>query len=356
MIRIIFIIVCPLFIISPVFAAQDEIAAIEKKCIANRLAIKKYHIKVKIEREFFDEADQSNVRCTGLQFYYDDQNRRCDTTYEWYNPKLTSDTGRYVQMVVWNETDKFQYRWFDGIDEEGRKSAFQAYSIDDKVDRESSMMEFSDFRILGFSTSGFLFKVPIDDIVGSPAKKNIGMEDVVLNGLNCKKISTEYIKTGASVCYWIVPEKGYSIVRIEGKTKEGAVEWTELDVEKDAASGLWFPMASRMEQWNNDKLVWSEKLKIDVISLNQKIDLAYFTPQTMNVRVGAAVIMPPISNEKFLFWNGENIVDENGTVYPYIFKGEDGRQKRLIVCSVLSAVIGLILLRQYFREKKRTNN
>jgi hypothetical protein len=321
---------------SAVFA-QESVEIIERKCIESRLAIKTYHIKV--ERDIHDVNDKSRVRNIGFEYYYDTQNKRCDTAFEWTNPKLQSEPGRYTQMEVWNEDEKKRYFWFSGISEDGLPSALQIYSIDDTTDREAAMRNFVDFRIIGFTPQGFTLQVSFDDIVSSPVRRNVTMADVQFKGMDCKKISFVHAVSGSKGCFWIVPDKGYNILRFECEREDISWKgWTELEIKQDASTGIWFPESSRMEQYKNGQLTVKEDLKINVISLNKKIDPAYFTPQKMNVTVGASVFIPPLTDTINLFWDGEKIIDESES--EFLFKIE----KKSLLWNYTLVAAGLLLI------------
>jgi hypothetical protein len=348
-----FIIVCSQSIFGD---QQNEILEMEKKCLSNRLAIKTYHVKVK--QNSFEKGNTSPRKVIALEFYYNKNDKRLDTTYEWYNRKIQPEPGYYTSVYIVSDSDKKYYRWFSDLSEDGLSSALQIYSIEKETDIKQKLSEFRDLLILGFSSSGLALHAPIDDFVCSPERKNLRMTDDILNGIPCKRVSFEYIRTNAKADYWIVPEMGYSIIRLACKTGDGTgEEETNLQLKKDEPSGIWFPASSKWERFENKELTDSEELQIEVVSFNKKLDHFYFTPSTMNVPAGAVVIIPPLSAYQNYFWDGEKVVDESGTE----FVGDLGistnkissRRFYLFLSGCGFIVIGIILLLKSLKNSRK---
>jgi hypothetical protein len=225
------------------------------------------------------------------------------------------------------------------------------------MDAKQKLSEFRDLLILGFSSSGFALHSAIDAFVCSPERKNIRMTDDILNGIPCKKVSFEHIRSNAKADYWIVPEMGYSIIRLACKTGDGTgEEETNLQLKKDEASGIWFPSFSKWERFMNKELTDSEELQIEVVSFNKKLDHSYFTPSTMNIPVGTVAIIDPLSAYQNYFWDGEKVTDESGTELVDSWdmtSNTFSRRFHLFLSACGFIMIGMILLLKYFNRGDR---
>ncbi|MDR0705650.1 MAG: hypothetical protein LBF88_11760 [Planctomycetaceae bacterium] len=136
------------------------------------------------------------------------------------------------------------------------------------------------------------------------------------------------------------------------------MDLTELQVAKDAKSGIWFPVSSHFTRLYQGKLELSEKLKIEIISLNQSLDISYFTPEKMEVPVGTFVTLPPESTMQNYYWDGEKIVGENGSVFDTRKSDKENRSTRLRVLLIAAglAMISIACFRKYLDYKNRFSN
>jgi hypothetical protein len=334
---------------------QNEILEMEKKCLSNRLVIKTYHVKVK--QNSFEKGDTSQQKVIALEFYYGEKDKRLDTTYEWYNLKIQPEPGYYTSVYTVSGSDKKYYHWFSGISEDGLPSTLQIYPIKDEMDAKQKLSNFRDLLILGFSSSGLALHSSIDAFACSPERKNIRMTDDILNGIPCKKISFEHIRSHAKADYWIVPEMGYSVIRLACKTNDGiSEEETNLQLKKEESSGIWFPSFSKWERFVNKELTDSEELQIEVVSFNKKLDHSYFTPSTMNVPAGTVAIISPLSAYQNYFWDGEKVVDESGTELVDSWDMTNNTfslRFRLFILACGFVLIGIALLLKYFSRRNR---
>jgi hypothetical protein len=331
---------------------QNEILEMEKKCLSNRLAIKTYHVKIK--QNSFEKGKTSAQKVIALEFYYDKQDKRLDTTYEWYNCKLQPEPGYYTSVYAVSGSDKKYYHWFSDISEDGLPSALQIYPTENETETKQRLSDFRDLLILGFTSSGLVLHSPIDVMVCSPERKNIRMTDDILNSIPCKRVSFEYTRTNAQADYWMVPKMGYSIIRLACKTVDGLEEETNLQLKKDEPSGIWFPSYSKWERFENKELTDSEELQIEVVSFNKKLDHSYFTPSTMNVPAGAVAIIPSLSAYQNYFWDGEKVVDESGTelIGSWDMTNNVSSQRfHLFIAACGFVLIGIALLLRYISKR-----
>lgn len=181
------------------------------------------------------------------------------------------------------------------------------------------------------------------------------MTDEVLDGIECKKITCTNPENKNSATYWIAPALGSSIIRIDCDDNEGCVDSTVLQVAKDTRSGIWLPTSSKFTRIAQGKLEISEELRIEVLSLNQSLDLSYFTPQKMEVPVGTLTIMMPESTEQNYFWDGEKIVGENGSVFENTGERNHFSNIRLFLIAVGLAMVSVACFWKFMacREKQK---
>ncbi|MDR1384026.1 MAG: hypothetical protein LBJ67_09310 [Planctomycetaceae bacterium] len=315
----------------------------------NRLAIKKYHVK--IIKNTYDLDCSPPDRITEFEFFGDGDNIRQDIARNWQIQKPSSSMIK--DIIAINSKEKKRYNFTVGI-ENGLPGALQIYPFDKKTDERLIHSLFVDFRIIGFLPTGFVILDDINGIVSSNDRIDIKMVDETLGDVECKKISCKNPKSGSIAVYWIAPSLGYSIIRFECEDKEG-LDLTELQVAKDAKSSIWFPVSSHFTRLHQGKLELSEKLKIEIISLNQSLDISYFTPAKMEVPAGTFVMMPPESTMQNYYWDGEKIVGESGSVFDMRKSNKENRFTRLRVLMVAAwlALISIACFRKYINYKKK---
>jgi len=113
------------------------------------------------------------------------------------------------------------------------------------------------------------------------------------------------------VRYWIVPDKGYNVVKMEAEFEGDGIRFcdrSQSDFALDAKSGLWFPQRYRFRRTENGTPTSFEDVEITTVSLNKPIAPRLFTLATMNVPPGTVVQRIPADPRGSVFWDGKDIV------------------------------------------------
>jgi hypothetical protein len=147
---------------------------------------------------------------------------------------------------------------------------------------------------------------------------------------------------------------GYSVVRMEQEFKGGGtnyVDSVDLEIKKHEKSGVWFPVSQHYQRVEDGNRVSREEhLKVTVVSLNEPLDPAVFTPAGMNVRPGSLVMYIPERDTGECVWDGSKIV----CTRPGEYSSGPGMSRRWLVYVNLSALfilLAIFFLRQYYKRR-----
>jgi hypothetical protein len=344
-----------------------EIAEYGNKAVENRLKIKSWHVRV--EREDFNiNRPEKSQKCLAVEFYVDGIKNRTDQTWAY---GVQGEGATYTDYMAEDGINLYTYS--SQVLDDGTPVALTVIPLKTLAEnQENSLYDLgykaarsvADIRVLGFVGTGMNytpgnytgFVQHLED------QSDLQMEDDEINGIPCKKISYTYRDPSRSEVitaykrYWIAPEQGYSILRSEGEPGDKSFfDRTEVTVEKHQKTGLWVPVKSVFErtgiQDGKRFVKWSERLKLEYLSLNENIPEKMFTPETMNIPVGRAVHITPPPGEP-MFWDGKKVVGESGaTLEPVV--STHGNPVRYFLIALGLGLICIACLKKYFELSKK---
>ena len=168
-------------------------------------------------------------------------------------------------------------------------------------------------------------------------------------GFDCWRVSYTTPK-GGTVAYWVDPERGYNVLRIEGAFTSFAgkpiVDRVDCDLQK--VEGLWFPRSCRYRRTEEGgKVTSQEDLEVEVVSLNEPIDPEVFSLQGIDIIPEDATVVwvsdrePPVEKPGIgsLKWDGEKLFWSDAL--PGSAAEEAGGNTLLLVLSVVFAGVAV---------------
>jgi len=334
-------------------AAADPIADVENRAIGNRLAIKQWHI-----RFTYTSLKSGGFHKPPLAFesWVDGDRLRQDTTWAYEEKVPGVDDVGYTEIMAWS--DRVVYRYGTRRYADGAKDAMTV------TDRELAVKEYGgnsplfDVRKIGMLPDG-LAVGEIGEFLGSPKRTNLKMADESLSGVACKKITFSGFEDRGDVSYWIAPDKGCSVVRMEGDWGKGTPgnyrSITDLVVEPYKNTGIWFPAEAEYQRIKGGQVTIHERLKVEALSFNEPLDETIFTPIAMNVPAGTAVYKHPGSDMASFLWDGKEVRQER---YADVLEkqvgdvGESPRRRSLLLSAVGLAVLSGLFLWGYFALRR----
>jgi hypothetical protein len=353
----------------------SDITRVENQAIANanREKIKDWHIRVSLSDEQIDPSsehvqyilgEEHEGQLIGIEFYKDGNLYREDKSYIYKEKRIVSTTilgekwvYRFGRDFVRKENTNIKIPLLDMITKEKQENMIMVAN----EKKENKMLGFfCDIRAFGFVPINLRALVKMTDLtqyVGNPKRKDLFMEDDIVRGEPCYKISFSKIKhpDKNNIAIWISPSHGYNPLRFEfffpdiPGTKKSIID---LEVNKDKKSGIWFPATQRTTILQNEKLLYQCNTKIEVISLNKKLDPNLFNEKGLNLPIGTIVMMNPEPAPDTYTWDGEKIVGLRGaTLEPDIPTRSNAFPYFLIAAGL--ALISIACLFKYFELRKK---
>lgn len=272
----------------------NDVNTIEKKVIESRLAIKNWHVifvdqkEPVIVRPFIE-----NVVETGFpiqrEFWYDNGQTREDFTFLKKGCSIDDKDNTFKRIIIWSNTHRFSY--YQGLDTSEEQWSVSVRSRDSALQHEGSKIPVTDIRLLGMAPfATFFVGYEITDVIGNSNRTEISMVDDLLDGIQCKVISFRD-KRLIPVKVWIVPEQGYSIIRIDKDSPERNFHTRMLvNLTKHTPSNIWFPNECICTETNNDaEITHKMTTQVKVVSFNTPISDDIFSPKTMDIPTGTIV-------------------------------------------------------------------
>ncbi|MEX2121709.1 MAG: hypothetical protein WD847_19140 [Pirellulales bacterium] len=293
--------------------ADDEIAAVEEKVIANRLAIKRWHVRV----SFRYPIGGSGQEVLMFTSYLDGDRQRADlrslyAAHERF-PGLTSD--HYDGYLIWGDNEEIMYGTKQSANGAKRALEFVLPASDPTQTRDDKIRA-ADIRWIAWHPEGSQMSIPMTDVLRNPRFVDRQMEDDVLRAVRCKKISFRldraYDSTDNKHTIWVAPTMGYSILEYRLDYLDGAVPVrvrTETEVREWQDSGIWFPFASVYEKTVDGKVQTRQEETIEVFSINEALKPELFKASSLNVPIGTAVYIQPNPTRANRIWDGEKAVE-----------------------------------------------
>ncbi|NQT14623.1 MAG: hypothetical protein HQ582_17835 [Planctomycetes bacterium] len=333
----------------------DEIAAIERRVIANRLAMHQWRIRVSFTRESKGTRREPDAPVgTGYTFYLDGKRSRVDWTFRYIKKPPGIDEGSYTSTAIWSDDQHIDYS--TQCFEDGAKSALEVADREWSLKNEANgEIRLPPLRALGMLPFGLLINGTMTDCIGNPNRTELRMSDDIVDGIKCKKIS--FVSEGGLPSrVWVAPDMGPSVVRMEQEWKAKSHNYfyrTDVVVEEYRNTGIWFPVSAewRQSQDGNDSTM-REAVQVEILSLNEPLDPKFFTIADLNVPAGSFVNKRPSTANHI--WDAEQVVNENSAELldqRGDENGTSGRRIALLGTALLLAVLcGVFLWRHFVRE------
>ena len=336
-----------------------EIAVVEERVIANRLAMHQWHMRVTFAVEDEDSRREPDAPvAAGYTSYVDGDRIRIDSTFRYAKKMPGVDEDSFTITTIWGNDEHIMYstRRF----EDGAKAALEVADRDWSLNEEhNGEIRIPPVRKMGMLPGGLLVDQPLTKCIGNPNRTELRMSDDVLNDIECKKLS--FVSDGGlPTRVWVAPAMGYSVVRMEHDWKSKSHDYldrTDVVVEEYQDTGIWFPVSAGWQRIQDSKVTtMRETVEVEILSLNEPLDPKFFSIADLNVPVGTFVNRRPYSGS--FVWDGEQVVDEKSAellderVDERVDEsGASGRRLALLATALLLAVLcGVFLWRHFGRE------
>jgi hypothetical protein len=337
----------------------EDIEKVEKQTLNNRRSIKSWYVRTYttyiLHKETGDVLDNKGSilpngdtqRILYTDYYYDGQHTREDRFFEYGTPAKQG-------VDFFSYDDQYCYLYTSGLDEEKRKFAIQADTIEEALKKRGGIIPFFDIRVFGVFPAGLILRsFELTSHIGNPDRTNLQMTDDVIDGIACKRISFRNQRQH-SCLVWIAPKLGYNPIRFDSWNDErGFRNTVNLKIEKHKESGIWFPVSSIRDELYQGKPYTHSEDKVEIITFNKPIPIETFGPKGMNTPVGTRVYVFPSPNlaDNF-FWDGEKIAGEFGTVLEPIETPPNNASRYFFIACGL-ALISVACLLKYFELGRR---
>jgi hypothetical protein len=191
--------------------------------------------------------------------------------------------------------------------------------------------------------------VPSDSFIGSPLRRNVVIEHDQWDGTKGAWKVTCNIRDDAAT-YWVVPEWGHSIVRIDTsrESEQGTISVTLHCTPAEVAKGIWFPGSVTFE-YRSGTRVFTDTSEIKLTDVNKSFPQEVFGPAAMNVPVGTPVVkVPRPKSQRHLKWTGRDIVPMSAAEVARLrgssVQSSGGVNITYICVSIVLAGIGMFFL------------
>lgn len=176
-----------------------------------------------------------------------------------------------------------------------------------------------------------------------------------LGQTDCLVLSTQqkiHPKNESTYKVWISLEQGPSVLQIQEQF--GKKTYTRKNqIEKHLPSGIWFPISSEYTYSVNGNLVETEKVVLDIHSLNQRIDPSLFTIAGIGLPEGTKILHDPKSNGHTLVVDRDRNITKMAPI-PLDFKPAMPEPKEpskwwgrlAVVLAISTLILGFLYLRQ----------
>jgi hypothetical protein len=339
----------------------SDITRVENQAIANREKIKDWHLRVSLSDEqmvpssdyVLDEEEEGQL--LGIEFYKDGDQYREDKSYLFKGKKI-------IRSMVLGE--KWYYRF--GSDLVRKKDTNIDIPLLNMTAREKQVQTniirtFHDIRTFGFNPTNLRFSPKeLTKFIGNSSRKDLVMEDDIVKGEPCYKISFSLIdhpEKNNNIVIWLSPNCGYNPLKFEFFFPDiPGTQKTIFDIEvnKDKDSGIWFPATQKTTVFRNEKIFYQYNEKIEVISLNKKLDPNLFNEKGLNLPIGTLAMMDPEPAHDTFTWDGEQIVGLSGlTLEPFVIPPRSNTFRYFLIAVSLALIsVGCLLRYLELRKKK----
>lgn len=326
----------------------EAIREADELALGGRRALRSYEVVIRTSRQAANEPPQTDDSTVERHYLVDGRK-----TLVW---RRHHSPGRKAATFVSCKNCVADGYYMDFVDFEGQKTAAAFSPMRDFAPANVAWRRISDPLLIGFVRQDYHLspQAPLDSMVGRAGRDGLTGRREKLGSLNTIRVEYRAGERG-KVAYWLAPSHGHSVVRVESSTEDFRVI-TTLTPRRFPDSGLWFPEAFEISDYQSGKLTETRRSTVEVLSLNQPIPASRFEVPAMRLPAGTVVAeIPP--GRKTMVWDGESLVDydyfnasPNGQLEP----GWGRRRWAGRAAIALAAVAGILFL-QYLLVRHRRN-
>lgn len=224
-----------------------------------------------------------------------------------------------------------------------------------------------DFRLLGICPDSFslLYRSKIEDLLGAPDRLEPVVTEVDYQGM--RAVLSQYKRAnGQTRSFWILPDSGYCVARVEYNTPVGeGTRTVTLESElKKYPSDVWFPSKVERKVTKNGVLIGHEVVTITNAEFNHEIPARIFTLEGFEPPEGTIF-------QDFTTANAGHIVFKAGDSKPFVptappppkarpetadmRRGRSARKWFVIVNAIFALGCFVVLLYRKYRQRNSGN-
>jgi hypothetical protein len=157
--------------------------------------------------------------------------------------------------------------------------------------------------------------------------------------------------------YWVVPERGFSVVKLEETRPDGSLESRlECEIELHQKSGEWFPKSAKFERLPSPRggTRYGEELAVTVVQLNEPVADEVFTLKGMDIPKGQHVSSEGNDTVGGLIWNGKEVVAAEARLElpPDQDSSATGAQRWYLAASLFLAVLASVAIWKVMPQRR----
>lgn len=224
----------------------------------------------------------------------------------------------------------------------------------DEVKLKIDQMRIVDARVLGLVPDAppNLFRYELDTLVDSSNTKSIdSAHDDVLDGVPCFKVSRTLLN-GHRSHVWIDRDRPGAVLRVDtefDRPGDGHYLFTvRSDYPESGSQGAWYPRSCRFVASRNGEPIAEEESRVEIRSLNSKVDESLLTLAGIGIRPGTGVNQLPPRTHDLLQWDGKTISPIRETP-----SGFDVRSSWPLWLAALLTIAAATLVAMAFRRAPR---
>jgi hypothetical protein len=332
---------------------REESLALEQKAMENRLKMESFEVIIDIVSGTENKID--GYDCIRFHYFVDNNKNkiRLDSTF-----RLTAQVPvgvevphEYTFIESWDDDQIYLFQ--KGLQLYNGVATGLALIARERTNQDTINRTIVDCRVLGLTSIGLTAAVPLNFVLLDPNRKNFSIVEESINGIPCKKISSEH-PNGAVTITWIVPAQGYSVLRMRMSSADNSlVDQADYTVAEYKNSGIWFPTISEYKRMRNGNIESFQNLSVQVVSLNEPLPADIFNPKSFDVPLGKTAYTAGKKSIGKLYWDGNKIANENETVLNSIPIPSRGNAFRYFLIAAGLALISIACLFKYLELRKK---
>ncbi len=217
-----------------------------------------------------------------------------------------------------------------------------------------------DLRILGMypEPTPVLYNLHLQSIISRADREEIKMQRDRWNGEECWVISFR-TRTKSLWEMWVVPSRGYSVVRSVVKADQkrvATVASVESDVQKIKGTEFWFPRTVTYKRQANGEINLEEVVTIKQASFNQALDENVFKLAGMNIAKGTVIAgRLPNGQAQAWSWDGSQVINYIRPSIPVAEATSSFFTNLVNYCAAGFTLLALVSGWFYFRTARQAN-